>query len=169
MSYQSKNILKLLQENNFTWEQLITGFNKKKSVPFDASEMKIYDLYELYEGVESETNPVKLERFLNNNAILDYIDNSESEHTMIAFDTDQYEASSGENKETKYTHCEIHNSLMFGMMCNMIIFPENNPATRNSFSCGQSKKNVSMYHTNYQVRMDKTAVLLNYGQTYGKV
>ena len=29
---------------------------------------------------------------------------------------------------------------MFGMMCNMIIFPENNPATRNSFSCGQSKQ-----------------------------
>ena len=166
MSYQAKNILKLLQENNFTWEQLITGFNKKReSIPFDPSEMKIYDLYELYEGVESETNPAKLERFLNNNAILDYIDNSESEHTMIAFDTDQYEASSGENKETKYTHCEIHNSLMFGMMCNMIIFPENNPATRNSFSCGQSKQACSMYHTNYQVRMDKTAVLLNYGQT----
>jgi DNA-directed RNA polymerase II subunit RPB2 len=54
---------------------------------------------------------------------------------------------------------------MFGMMCNMIIFPENNPATRNSFSCGQSKQACSMYHTNYQVRMDKTAVLLNYGQT----
>ena len=166
MSYQSKSILKILQENNFTWEQLITGFNKKReSVPFDPSEMKIYDLYELYEGVESETNPAKLERFLNNKAILDYIDNSESEHAMMALDTDQYEASSGENKETKYTHCEIHNSLMFGMMCNMIIFPENNPATRNSFSCGQSKQACSMYHTNYQVRMDKTAVLLNYGQT----
>ena len=166
MSYQSKKMLKLLQENNFTWEQLITGFNKKReSVPFDPSEMKIYDLHELYEGVESETNPAKLDRFLNNHAILDYIDNSESEHTMIAFDTDQYEASSGENKETNYTHCEIHNSLMFGMMCNMIIFPENNPATRNSFSCGQSKQACSMYHTNYQVRMDKTAVLLNYGQT----
>ena len=69
------------------------------------------------------------------------------------------------NGLSKYTHCEIHNSLLFGMMCNMIIFPENNPATRNSFSCGQSKQASSLYHTNYQVRMDKTAVLLNYGQT----
>ncbi|NBO24974.1 MAG: DNA-directed RNA polymerase subunit B, partial [Chlamydiae bacterium] len=50
------------------------------------------------------------------------------------------------------------------MMCNMIIFPENNPASRNSFSCGQSKQACSLYHTNYQVRMDKTGVLLNYGQ-----
>jgi hypothetical protein len=50
------------------------------------------------------------------------------------------------------------------MMCNLINFPENNPATRNSFSCGQSKQAVSMYHTNHQVRMDKTAVVLCSGQ-----
>ena len=166
MSYQSKSILKSLQENDFSWEELITGFNKKReSINFDPSEMNIYNLHELYEGVENETNPAKLDRFLNNKAILDYIDNSESEHAMIALNTDSYEETTGESNDTKYTHCEIHNSLIFGMMSNMIIFPENNPATRNSFSCGQSKQACSMYHTNYQVRMDKTAVLLNYGQT----
>ncbi len=166
MSYQSKSILKSLQENDFSWEQLITGFNKKReSIEFDASEMNIYNLHELYEGVENETNPAKLDRFLNNKAVLDFIDNSESEHAMIALDTDSYEEATNESDDTKYTHCEIHNSLIFGMMSNMIIFPENNPATRNSFSCGQSKQACSMYHTNYQVRMDKTAVLLNYGQT----
>ena len=50
-------------------------------------------------------------------------------------------------------------------MCNLINFVENNPATRNSFSCGQSKQACSMYHTNYHVRMDKTSLILNYGQT----
>tara|TARA_Y200000002_G_scaffold380406_1_gene391802 strand:- start:1248 stop:3698 length:2451 start_codon:yes stop_codon:yes gene_type:complete len=59
---------------------------------------------------------------------------------------------------------EIHESLIFGTMCNLINFLENNPATRNSFSCGQSKQACSMYHTNFQNRMDKTAVLLNSGQ-----
>ena len=34
----------------------------------------------------------------------------------------------------------------------MIIFPENNPATRNSFSCGQSKQACSAYHSNFQVK-----------------
>ena len=164
MSYQSKNILKKLQENDFSWSELITGFNKKReAVLFEPSQMRIYNLYDLYEGVEQETNPAKLDRFLKNKAVLDYIDNSESEHTMIAINTDEYEKDG--SKLNKYTHCEIHNSLIFGMMSNMIIFPENNPATRNSFSCGQSKQACSMYHTNFQVRMDKTAVLLNYGQT----
>ena len=53
---------------------------------------------------------------------------------------------------------------MFGMMENMVIFPENNPATRNAFSSGQSKQAVSLYHTNYQLRMDKSAVVLANGQ-----
>jgi len=33
------------------------------------------------------------------------------------------------------------------------------------FSCGQSKQAVSVFHTNYQNRMDKTSYFLNYGQT----
>ena len=163
MSYQSKSILKRLQDKSFSWTDLTTGFNKKREgVVFNSSEMLIYDLFELYEGVETETNPAKLERFIKDKAILDYIDNSESEHTLIALDTDAYESST--EQSMVYTHCEIHNAFIFGMMCNMIIFPENNPATRNSFSCGQSKQACSMYHTNYQSRMDKTAVLLNSGQ-----
>jgi len=163
MSYQSKTILKRLQDKSFSWTELITGFNKKREgAAFNASDMRIYNLHELYEGVESETNPAKLERFIKDKAVLDYIDNSESEHTLIALDTEQYESVAEANSQ--YTHCEIHNAFIFGMMCNMIIFPENNPATRNSFSCGQSKQACSLYHTNYQSRMDKSAVLLNSGQ-----
>ena len=165
LSYQSKENLKKLQNNDFTWEELICGFNKKKQDVFlDPSEMKFYQLHELYEGVENETNPAKLQRFIDDKAILDYIDNSESEHTLIAMDTETFE-NSEISKESKYTHCEIHNSFIFGMMSNLIIFPENNPGVRNSFSCGQSKQACSMYHTNYQVRMDKTGIILNYGQT----
>jgi len=166
LSYMSKKMLKRLQDDDFSWSELTTGFNKKREqITFNPSEMNIYKLHELYEGVESETNPAKLDRFLHDKAVLDYIDSSESEHTLIALNPESFEESMDANGLSKYTHCEIHNSLLFGMMCNMIIFPENNPATRNSFSCGQSKQASSLYHTNYQVRMDKTAVLLNYGQT----
>ena len=136
--------------------------------------MRIYELYELYEGIETETNPAKLERFLKEKAVLDFIDNSESENALIALDAESFETGRIDTEDksnqsvTKspksHTHCEIHNSLIFGMMTNMVIFPENNPATRNSFSCGQSKQACSTYHTNYQMRMDKTSVLLNYGQ-----
>jgi DNA-directed RNA polymerase II subunit RPB2 len=165
LSYQSKTALKKMQDNEFSWEDLITGFNKKRdTVPFSPEKLAIYKLFELYEGIDSETNPAKIDRFLKDKAVIDYIDSSESENALIAMNTDAFETSLSDASPTKYTHCEIHNSLVLGMMTNLGIFPENNPATRNLFSCGQSKQASSVYHTNYQVRMDKTSVVLNSGQ-----
>ena len=147
-------------KHGFHWQELITGFNpKKEGVVYDP--YRIYDLGELYQLSEHEssaTSLTEIDRFLSKKAILDYVDVSELETAYIALNVEAYA------DKTSYTHSEIHESLIFGMMCNQIIFPENNPPTRNSFSCGQSKQAVSMYHTNHQVRMDKTAVLLNSGQ-----
>jgi DNA-directed RNA polymerase II subunit RPB2 len=160
-SYDNKEILKLLHDGTFTWSDLTTGFNKKReSTHFSSSAQKIYELFELYQGIETEINPAKVERFLKEKAIIDYIDVSESENALIAVNIDELDNSS----RGKYTHVEIHESLIFGVLCNMINFPENNPPTRNSFSCGQSKQACSMYHTNHQFRMDKTATVLNSGQ-----
>ena len=159
----SKQINKHLREGTFTWTDLITGFNKKRgNIRFEYSVPTIYTLSQLYEGVENETNPAKMDRFLKEKAVLDYIDPSESENALIAVNQSEYDKDA--KLKARYTHMEIHESLIFGVMCNQIIFPENNPPARNSFSCGQSKQAVSMYHTNYQVRMDKTAVVLNSGQ-----
>lgn len=161
MSFEHANISKKIADREFDWMDLICGFNKKKSeAQFHPDKQSIYELNELYEDVGNETNPNKLERFLNQKAIIDYIDCSESETALIAVNMDDYEL----NKNKNFSHMEIHESLIFGNMCNLIAFPENNPPTRNSFSCGQSKQAVSLYHTNYQVRMDKTAVVLNNGQ-----
>ena len=173
-SFEPENIRKKIENGEFSWNELIGGFNKKRKQP---SLNKLYELHELYEGIDSETNPAKLKRFLEEKAILDYIDTNESEGSLIAFSKDlpKNNTKEGEHSESKEgvaggtigspaTHMEIHESLIFGMMSNLIDFPENNPATRNSFSCGQSKQACSLYHTNYQLRMDKTAVVLDNGQ-----
>ena len=158
MSYENKAVINKILDGDFSWAQLVAGFNeKRRDANFETNVPKIRELPELYEGVAVETNPAKLERFLMEKAVIDYIDPSESEDALIALNSDEASAE-------KHTHVEIHESLIFGMMCNLIIFPENNPPVRNSFSCGQSKQAVSLYHTNHQVRMDKTAVVLNSGQ-----
>jgi DNA-directed RNA polymerase II subunit RPB2 len=156
MSYENKEILGKIAKGDFSWQNLVSGFNEKKIAHFNPNKPQIYELHELYDGVEVETNPAKLERFLSDKAIIDYIDPSESEDTLIAVNSDEV--------LPIHTHSEIHESLIFGVMCNQIIFPENNPPVRNAFSTGQSKQAVSMYHTNFNVRMDKTAVVLNSGQ-----
>lgn len=164
MSYESATVKKRLEEDDFHWNDLVSGFNRKKDKSFHPNNYKMYELPELYEGIDAESNPAKLKRFLEDKAILDYVDTNETENALIALNMDELENSSKNKVVSKYTHVEIHESLIFGMMSNLIIFPENNPATRNSFSCGQSKQACAMYHTNHQVRMDKTAVVLNSGQ-----
>lgn len=160
MSFENPAVIKYIENNKYTWQQLISGFNNKKIENFNTNNYNIYEMNELYENINSESNPAKLKRFIDEKAVIDYIDSNETENTMIALNKEQYESDS----QNKYTHMELHESLIFGVMSNLIIFPENNPATRNSFSCGQSKQACSMYHTNHQLRMDKTAVVLTNGQ-----
>jgi len=167
ISYDKKDIMKRLESGEFSWTDLVSGFNRRKIEGFDPLlEDRLFELHELYDGVESETNPNKLDRFLAKKAIIDYIDVSETENTLIAINPAAFENASTTDivVSSKQTHSEIHESLSYGVMCNQIIFPENNPVTRNSFSCGQSRQAVSLYHTNFQMRMDKAAVVLNSGQ-----
>ena len=163
----SENFLTGLNEKT-TWNQMITGFNKKLDLSFDPNNCKVYELKDLYDN-STLNNPALYEKFLKNKAILDFIDSSETENSLIALNSKLVKA-----KNNKYTHCEIHESLILGMMGNQITFPETNPMARNLFSCGQSKQACSVYHTNYPMRMDKTSMVLNYGQApllksrYGK-
>jgi DNA-directed RNA polymerase II subunit RPB2 len=161
MSIDIPFIQKRLTDDEFTWTDLITGFHKKHVENFSPKDYKFYDFQELYKIANLEEDATKRKRFYQEKAVIDYIDTNETEDALIALSKEDME----KNPDKKYTHLEIHESLIFGMMCNIINFPENNPATRNSFSCGQSKQACSLYHTNHQVRMDKTAVVLVSGQT----
>ena len=158
VSYDRKELKELLEAGTITWEQIISGFLKKSDENFKTKNNKIYELIDLYKELGSEKGVIlqKLEKF---KSMVDYVDTSEEETALIAITSEDLQ------KSKWYTHLEIDPSLILGVMGNMIIYPENNPVTRNSFSCGQSKQAVSVYHSNYQMRIDKMGVILNYGQT----
>ena len=155
-SFDRKEIKDLLAAGTLTWEQIIAGFMKKNDENFKTKNNKLYDPAELYSERGSENMEQNLNKY---KSVVDYIDTSEEETALIAINVDDIQ------KSKWYTHMEIDPSLILGVMGNMIIYPENNPVTRNSFSCGQSKQAVSVYHSNYQMRIDKMGVILNYGQT----
>ena len=135
-----------LVSSTFTWKQLIYGFNHLKK---EINKESFYKYDDLYQNNDKTV-------LYNKKGVIDMIDVNEEETAFISFDH--------ENENKHYTHVEIHPSLMLGIMGNQIIFPENNPLPRNLFSCGQSKQGVSLYSTNYQLRIDKMGVVLNYGQ-----
>jgi DNA-directed RNA polymerase II subunit RPB2 len=156
ISFKRDEIIKKINENRFTWEQIVTGFKEKSVKNYNYKNNVIYNIEELYPSLTSlELIQKELE---HNKSVVDYIDTSEEERLMIANNVEEL------NKNKFYTNIEIDPSLILGFMGNLIIFPEHNPVTRNAFSCGQSKQAVSVYNSNYQVRIDKTGVVLNYGQ-----
>ena len=167
----SKTVAAKIKEGDFSWEDLVTGFNDKRADmkgpdirdKYHINDVVIRSLAALYPNVGEEKEPTKFERFLTQKAVIEYIDPNETEHALIAQNWKDWENNA--DKHARYTHMEIHHSFLFGIMCNQSIFAETNPAVRISFSCSQGRQACSVYHSNYQVRMDKTAIILNYGQT----
>jgi DNA-directed RNA polymerase II subunit RPB2 len=157
LSYDHGTIKDILDSRKYTWNQVISGFEKKNDTYFNVRNNILYDVNTLYPGYNSLEN--LLEFFEKNRAIIDYLDTSEEENSLICTKPEDLKS----NKY--YTHCEIDPSLILGVMGNSIIYPEENPYPRNCFSCGQSRQAVSVYHSNFQMRMDKMGVILNYGQT----
>jgi len=156
ISYENKVIKNKIDSREYSWIQLVSGFQKKND-DFNIRNNILYDTNFLYPGYDSLEKLFNM--FEDNKGIIDYIDSSEEESALIAMNHEQV-------KDNKYyTHTEIDPSLMFGVMGNSIIYPEANQLPRNVFSCGQSRQAVSVYHSNYQMRLDKMGVVLNYGQT----
>ena len=145
----NKKMESIIKKREFTWNSLITGFQKKKDDNFDVKNNKFYTIKELY-----DTN---IDTLQQNKAIIEYLDSNETNTRLIAIKLDEL-------TKGNYTHLEIHPSLLLGVMGNQIIYPENNQLPRNLFSCGQSKQGVSLYHSNFTNRIDKMGVILNYGQ-----
>ena len=156
-SYNRKDFVEKLNDGSINWTQVVSGLKKKSDEQFNIKNNKLYDLKELYNDIEGENKAV-INDLQKNKSIVDYVDTSEEETALIAINPDDLK------KSKYYTHMEIDPSLILGVMGNQIIYPENNPFPRDSFSCGQSKQAVSVYHSNYQMRIDKMGVVLNYGQ-----
>ena len=166
--YENEFIYNKLVSNDFTYNELLIGFNKfktydseKRENTFGASDVirsnnVFFNLGDLYDRPNVISIETALDKLMEKAGIIDYLDTAESETALIATYSEQI---------TKFTsHCELHPSLLLGIMGNQIVFPENNQLPRDLFSCGQSKQGVSLYNSNYQNRIDKMGVVLNNGQ-----
>jgi DNA-directed RNA polymerase II subunit RPB2 len=221
-SYDKDEILEMIRAKKASWEQMTTGFTAKSDPTFNPSHCNYYTIDELYghahdtsalaakqkvaEDVARVNTIEDFKRLKATQAIIEYIDTSETESTLISMShkferpvvagedgkKQQRGDTSGSSSESEgdggektgrgrrrsyrhrarvlssdgkqYTHVEIHPSLLMGVMGNQICFPENNPVARNVFGCGQAKQAASLYHSNYQMRIDKMGVVINNGE-----
>ncbi len=149
LSYRKNNIRNQIESKQFTWDECIYG-------TFDKSDENGSNNHTFIDLTINDIMKGK-----KNSAIIDFVDKSEEDKYLVCMNAENII----DDVSTKYTHCEIHPSLMFGVMGSQVIFPEHNQLPRDLFSCGQSKQAVSLYHSNFLQRIDKMGVVLNYGET----
>tara|TARA_X000000950_G_C13915484_1_gene660813 strand:+ start:774 stop:4880 length:4107 start_codon:yes stop_codon:yes gene_type:complete len=94
-----------------------------------------------------------------NAGIIEYIDVEESENTYIATDMENYK-----KNVNSYTHIEIDPTFAVSALMAINPFMKNNAAPRQLFSAVHLKQAVSVYTTNFRLRLDQSANVLNTGQ-----
>lgn len=157
-----EKVFEKIGKGEFAWMNCVVGFNKPDATLFKGYGTHFYDPFQLYNVQTIE------ECFVDGLApVIEYIDSNETNMSYIHSQLDIFKERKELNmfyKTNDFTHVEIHPSLILGVMGNQIVFPNNNQLPRDLFSCGQSKQGISLYHSNYQNRIDKTGIILNYGQ-----
>lgn len=88
-----------------------------------------------------------------------YIDVSEIENYVVAMFPKNL-------NECKYNNdlCEIHPSMMLGVMASIIPFPDHNQSPRNCYQSSMGKQALGMYAKTYHIRTDTSSYVLNYSQ-----
>jgi DNA-directed RNA polymerase II subunit RPB2 len=97
--------------------------------------------------------------------LIEFLDVEESNTTMIAMQyKDLVKIKDDIHYPVRYTHIEMHPSLMLGALAGCIPFSDHNQAPRNCYQASQGKQALGIYTSNFRHRYDTMAHVMNYPQ-----
>ena len=91
----------------------------------------------------------------NEEGFIEYLDCNELNHSMIAINhTELYKGMKGNAMPPHYTNCEIHASLMNGILGVNIPFSDHNQSPRNCYQCLNENEKVLLSNGDYKLIKD---------------
>lgn len=94
--------------------------------------------------------------------IIEFIDIEECHYCLICKSKDDLDEKTTYIKQ--YTHCEIHPSLMLGVVASNIPLCDHNQSPRNTYQCAQARQAMGIFASNYRHRMNTLSYTLYYPQ-----
>jgi DNA-directed RNA polymerase beta subunit len=127
---------------------------KRKNISFeDYIKDKHFDYF--IAPNENTQFPDDSENYLDEEGFIEYMDCDEVNHSMIAtFPRDLEEGIKGTALPPCYTHCEIHPSLMNGILGVNIPFSDHNQSPRNCYQCINQMEKVYLSNGNFKYIKD---------------
>ena len=141
-----------LKTKKISWTNLLFGFSGNRDIT---------DYYNCeYNCPESgKVDYAELEKILlKTRGVLEYVDTDEINNSLLLNNINDKE------EIMNYSHCEIHPSLIMGILGFSIPYVSTSQAPRNVYGTGQSKQSVGIYTTNFRNRFDTSAHVLHYPQ-----
>ena len=100
---------------------------------------------------------------LKNPDIIEYVDIDESQYILVSSSEEKITIQNPKHYK-KYTHCEIHPSLMLGVVASNIPLCDHNQSPRNTYQCAQARQAMGIFASNYRHRMVTLGYTLYYPQ-----
>ena len=96
---------------------------------------------------------------------IEFLDVEEGNTTLIAMKyADLHKGRKGSLHAVKYSHLEMHPSLIMGALASNIPFSDHNQAPRNCYQASQGKQALGIYASNFRHRYDTVGHIMHYPQ-----